>query len=80
MDFGFDPEVFFESVRGKSSDEKAKFYKPIKTEFSKPDKENPALISLIIDDNAFNSLPLEIATIDRSFSVTEIIKLDPRLQ
>ena len=80
IEFGFDPEVYFYSVRGETSDEKAKFQKPVKTEFSKPDKkENPAFISLIIDENALNSLPLEIATIDRSFSVKEIIKLDPRM-
>ena len=80
IELGFDPEVFFEGIRGAPSDVKEKFQKPIKSEFSKPDKDSPAFISLIIDDNALNSLPLEVATIDRSFSVQEIIKMDPRLQ
>ena len=81
IEFGFDPDVFFEGLRGEASDEKAKLQKPIKTEFSKPEKgAPPAFISLIIDDNALNSLPLEIATIDRSFSVKDLISLDQRMQ
>ena len=73
IEFGFDPEVFFEGLRGEISDEKAKLLKPIKSEFSKQtDKDSPVFISLIIDDNAFNSLPYEIALVDRVFSLRDL--------
>ena len=38
IELGFDPEVFFNGLRDEPSDQKAKFQKPIKSEFSKPDK------------------------------------------
>ena len=38
------------------------------------------MVSLILDENAINSLLLEFCLIERAFSLREFVKTDPRLQ
>jgi len=38
------------------------------------------MMSLILDENAINSLLLEFVLIERAFSLREFVKMDPRLQ
>ena len=79
IEYGFDPEMFFERVRPTPT-KKKEMLKEIHSEFSEPkEDEDPAMASLIIDENAINTFLLEYVLIDRAFSLRDYFKADPRL-
>jgi len=80
IEFGFDPEMVFESVRPTPA-KKMSMLKEINSEFSQmTEGENPVMLSAIVDENAINSFLLEFVLVERAFSLREVIKTDPRLQ
>ena len=80
IEFGFDPEMVFESVRP-TPEKKKSMLKEINSEFSSMnDGEDPIMMSFILDENAINSFLLEFVLVERAFSLREVIKTDPRLQ
>ena len=80
IEFGFDPEMVFESVRPTPAKKKS-MLKEINSEFSsKTFSEDPIMMSFILDENAINSFLLEFVLVERAFSLREVIKADPRLQ
>ena len=79
VEFGFDPEMVFERVR-KMPSKKPGMLKAINSEFSRQtDAKDPTMVSIIIDENAVNSLLLEFVLIERAFSLREFMRADPRL-
>ena len=79
VEFGFDPEMVFERVR-KMPSKKPAMLKAINSEFSRQtDAKDPTMLSIIIDENAVNSLLLEFVLIERAFSLREFMRADPRL-
>ena len=79
LEYGFDPEMLFERIRP-TPKKKKELLKEIHSEFSQPKEgEDPAMISLIIDENAINTFLLEFVLIERAFSLRDYLKADPRL-
>jgi len=79
IEFGFDPEMIFSRVRTMPK-KKPAMLKAINSEFSRQtDGKDPTMVSLILDENAINSLLLEFVLIERAFSVREFMKADARL-
>lgn len=71
--------MIFERVRPLPK-KKPDMLKSINSEFSrKTDSKDPTMVSIIIDENAINTLLLEFVLIERAFSLREFIKKDPRL-
>lgn len=80
VEFGFDPEMIFERVRNMPS-KKPAMLKAINSEFSRQTSaKDPTMVSVIIDENAVNSLLLEFVLIERAFSLRDFMRADPRLQ
>lgn len=79
IQFGFDPEMVFESVRPTPAKKKS-MLKEINSEFSSmTESEDPIMLSFILDENAINSFLLEFVLVERAFSLREVIRTDPRL-
>lgn len=79
IQFGFDPEMVFESVRPTPA-KKMSMLKEINSEFSSmTESEDPIMLSFILDENAINSFLLEFVLVERAFSLREVIRTDPRL-
>ena len=71
IEFGFDPEMIFSSVRP-TPKKKPGMLKAIESEFSQPaDGEDPTMISLIMDENAINSFLLEFVLVERAVSMRD---------
>ena len=80
FEFGFDPEMYFERMR-ETPKKKPGLLKAIDSEFTKPEEgEDPKLMSLIIDENAFNSFILDFVLVERAFSLREYFSMDPKLR
>lgn len=78
FEYGFDPEIVYEQYRPKSN-KKSELLKPIDSYFAEPeDGEDSHLFSLIIDENAFNSFILDFVLIEKTFSLRDFLKMDPR--
>ena len=80
FEYGFDPEMYFEQLR-ETPKKKPSLLKDIDSEFTKPEEgEDPKLMSLIIDENAFNSFILDFVLVEKAFSLREYFNMDPKLR
>ena len=80
IQFGFDPEMVFESVRPTPAKKKS-MLKEINSEFSSmTEGDDPTMLAFIIDENAINSFLLEFVLVERAFSLREVMRQDPRLK
>lgn len=71
LGFGFDPELVLKSYRPPSP-KKQKLLKAIDSTFSEPEEgENKHAISIIVDENLFNTVILDFVIIDQSFSLRD---------
>lgn len=74
LDFGFSP------FQGDPREHKViPHLKPIETKFEEPAKAGQDAISLIIDENFFNSFAIAFTAIEKMYSLRELMNSDPRI-
>jgi hypothetical protein len=78
LTFGFDPETLTASKRPFAQPHRKKpLLKEIKSEFSKAEeKDVNRLLSVIVDENAFNAFILDFVLVDKSFSAREFLGMN----
>ena len=80
IEYGFDPEMYFERMR-ETPKKKKGLLKAIDSEFTAVEEgEDPKLLQLIIDENAFNSFILDFVLVEKAFSLREYFAMDPKLR
>ena len=80
IEFGFDPEMYFERMR-ETPKKKKGLLKAIESEFTPAEEgEDPKLLQLIVDENAFNSFILDFVLVEKAFSLREYFAMDPKLR
>ena len=80
VEYGFDPEMYFEQMRETPTKKKG-LLKDIDSEFTIAEEdEDPKLMSLIIDENAFNTFILDFVLVEKAFSLREYFSMDPKLR
>ena len=74
IDFGFSPSQF-----GLFSKKIFAQLKEIESEFEKPEKDNQDAIQIIIDENFFNSFVFQFTSVEKMYSLRELMSSDPRM-
>jgi hypothetical protein len=82
LTFGFDPETLTASKRPFAQPKrKQPLLKAIKSEFTSPEeKDVNRLLSVIVDENAFNAFILDFVLVDKSFSLREFLGMNAQMR